>query len=185
MWRLWVIAVFLVCSSIQWKNYYAYSNPVFAVRIAVGSNSQMMTYACFLDNGRVLTKKRICDRDTFIKFVSGHWPSIYNPQRINYFELHGIQGGVLKDSITNKEYTYCPSLDSLWKVRYGTYPFRNGSGLGWSNKYMKPSPLQEQYLYQRYNVGHIDTDFFMDTSFWQLLNDVRDTGWIRSYRKLK
>ena len=100
MIRVLIIVVFLICSSIHWKNYNAYSNPVFAVRIAVGANSQMMTFACFLDNGRVLARKRICDRDTFIKFVSGHWPSIYNPQRINYFELHGIQGGVFKDSIT-------------------------------------------------------------------------------------
>lgn len=185
MWRLLLILTWLISSSIVSVSNYSYSKPVFGVRIAIGSNSQMATYACFLNNGRVITKKRICDRDTFIKFISGYWPSIYNPQRIDYFELNGIQGGVYKDSITNEELTYCPALDSLWKIRYGTYPFRNGSGLGWSNKYMKPSPKQEAYLYSRYNVGHVDNDFFMDTSFWQLLTDVRDTSWIREYRKLK
>ena len=152
MLRFSIILSWLVCSSVTFDQYYAYSNPVFGARVAIGSNSKLTTYACFLYNGRVLTKKRIVDKETFVKFVSGHWPSIYNPNRINYFELNNIPGGIMVDSTTNEEFAFCPALDSLWKIRYTTYPFRNGSGRGWSNKFMKPSPEQEIHINDRYGV---------------------------------
>ena len=185
MLRASLIIAWLVCSSVTSEPIFSYSTPVFGARVSIGANSQITTYACFLYNGRVLTKKRILDRETFIKFLSGHWPSIYNPSRINHFELNNVPGGIEIDSATTDEFAFCPSLDSLWKIRYTTYPFRNGVGRGWSNKFMKPSPKQEIHLNERYGVGHIDSDFFLDTSFWKLLTDVRDTTWIQSYRLLR
>ena len=161
------------------------SRGVFGVRVSIGANSRICTYACFLDNGRVLTKKRVVDKQTFIKIVSGEWPSIYNPKRINYFEEFHVDGcGILKDSITLKSVGQCSPLDSLWKIRFATYPFKHNTELGWSNKYHKPSPRQEKYLYDRYNVSHVDSDFFLDTNFWRLLQDVGDSSWIKNYKSL-
>jgi hypothetical protein len=76
-------------------------------------------------------------------------------------------------------------MDSLWKIRFGTYPFKHRTDPGWSNKYHKPSPRQEKYLYDRYGVYHVDSDFFLDTSFWRLLQDVKDTAWINNYKSLR
>lgn len=182
MFRLLIILVWIFCASVITQSERA--RGCYGVRVSIGVNSQMCTYACWLDNGRVLTSKRIVDKDTFIKFISGEWPSVYNPDRINYFEEHGLNCGMVFDSTEWKEVPYCNPLDSLWKIRFGTYPFKHNTEMGWSNKYHKPSPKQEKYLYDRYGVTHVDTDFFLDTNFWRLLKDVSDTGWINNYKSL-
>ncbi len=158
---------------------------VFGVRISIGASSQITTFACYLHNGRVLTNKRIVDKNTFIKFASGYWPSIYNPDRKNLFKENGIECDVFKDSVTHKDMPSCIPLDSLWKIRFATYPFRGRPEAGWSNKLYKPSPGQLVYINHRYGVDHIDGDFFLDTSFWLLLNDVMDPNWINSYKAIE
>ncbi len=159
--------------------------PIFGVRVSIGANSMLTTYVCYIHTGRTLTHKKICDKNTFIKILSGHWPSIYNPQRENLFEKHGLPCDVFKDSISYQDVPSCVPFDSLWKIRFSVYPFRNRNELGWSNKYHKPSPKQEVYLGERYGISHIDGDFFLDSSFWLLLNDVTDPNWIANYKSLK
>lgn len=181
MWRLALIALWFISSSVIEYNTV---KPVFGVRVSIGANSQINTFVAFIDNGRTLTNKRIFDEQSFIKIVSGYWPSIYNPKRINYFDEYNTGCGVQKDSITLKEYSFCEPFASLWKIRFATYPFDHNPELGWSNKYHKPSPKQEKYLYDRYGVGSVDANFFIDTSFWLLLEDVKDSTWIANYKSL-
>lgn len=161
------------------------SRGVFGVKVSIGPNSTTTTFVCFLDNGRVLTKQRIVNKDTFIKFISGFWPSIYNPDRINYFEEHNIDCSVIEDEITRKKFGICDPMDSLWKIRFATYPYRTSGEMGWSNKLHKPSPSQEIYLYNRYGVKNVDAGYFIDTSFWMLMEDVMDPNWILNYRSMK
>ena len=160
-------------------------HPVFGVKISIGVNSQITSYICYIDNGRVLTKGRIVDEETFVKIVSGYWPSIYNPNRIDYFKQNNINCAILTDSITQKPIVGCVPMDSLWKIRFTTYPFRTSGEMGWSNKYHKPSPGQEKYLYDRYGVRQVDADYFLDTSFWMLMQDVTDPNWIANYRSIR
>ncbi|MDG1331992.1 MAG: hypothetical protein P8P74_06665 [Crocinitomicaceae bacterium] len=174
---IWGISVSIIPSTNQ-------PRPVFGVRVSIGANSMLTTYVCYINTGRNLTHKRVCDRETFIKIVSGHWPSIYNPKRENLFDENGLSCNVIKDSITLKDIPSCVPFDSLWKIRYSVYPFRNRNDVGWSNKYHKPSLLQEKYLGNRYGIKHIDGDFFLDTSFWMLLKDVTDPDWIANYKSL-
>ena len=182
MMRWLFIGIWLLSSSVL---HLERARPVFGVKISIGPNSQITSYVCYLDNGRVLTQQRLVDRDTFIKFVSGYWPSIYNPDRVNFFREHGVENYVFNDETTNQTMVICPSLDSLWKIRFACYPFRGSGELGWSNKYHKPSPGQEVYLAERYNVRHIDGDYFMDDNFWRLLKDVTDTLWIAGYKAIR
>lgn len=180
--RLLLVVVWLIsCSVIK----HATFRPVFGVRVSIGANSQMTTFACFIDNGSGLTAKRIVDEDTFIKIASGFWPSKYNPQRDNYFEINGIDCGVLYDSTVLKKVPTCVPLDSLWKIRFATYPFRGNTEMGWSNKYHKPAPKQEIYLHERYGIKHIDGDFFLDASFWLLLSDIMDPQWVDNYKSIE
>lgn len=158
---------------------------IFGVRIAFQSNSQFTTFVCFIDNGRTLTHKRILTQTEFVNFASGHWPSIYNPKRINYFEERNLDCGIYKDSFSLKETAYCLPLDSLWKLRFSTYPYRGSSEEGWGGKLYKPSEKQELFLYNNYNVRNIDGDFFLDSNLWNLLSDVQDPVWIRNYKSLK
>lgn len=177
----YLIFAWLICSSVQFSEI---ARPVFGVRVAFQANSAMTTFVCFLDNGRVYTHKRVVTQDEFIKIISGYWPSIYNPKRINYFEERNLPCGFQLDSITNKPITYCPAFDSLWKIRFSTYPFRTSAEMGWSNKLHKPAPGQEIYLHNNYGIKQIDADFFLDTNFWKLLNDVLDPTWVRNYKSL-
>ena len=182
MHRVLLLFVWLISSSVVKMNT---ATPVFGVRVSIGANSQINTFVCFLNNGRVLTKKKIFDKESFIKIISGYWPSIYNPHRINYFEENNIGCGVEIDSITTKPISLCNPFDSLWKIRFSTYPFQHNTEMGWSNKMHKPSSKQEIYLYDRYNVGYVDADFFLDTNFWRILRDVEDTAWIDNYKSLR
>jgi len=158
---------------------------VFGVRVSFQANSQILTFVCFIDNGRVLTSRRIVTQDEFIKIASGHWPSIYNPERKNYFEERGLMCGIAIDSFSQKESTYCVPFDSLWKLRFSIYPFRGITEDGWSSKLYRPSPKQELFLYNTYNVKNVDGDFFLDTNFWKLLSDLNDPVWIANYKSLK
>jgi hypothetical protein len=182
-WRFLVLVIWGICVSIIPS--VAQPRPVFGVRVSIGANSSLTTYVCYIHTGRTLTHKRVCDKESFIKIVSGHWPSIYNPKRENLFEQNGLGCNVFEDSITRKDIPACVPFDSLWKIRFSVYPFRNVDDEGWSNKYHKPSPQQEMYLGNRYGIKHIDGDFFLDTSFWMLLKDVTDPDWIANYKSLK
>ncbi len=177
-----ITASWILFSSVHYE---PLSRGVFGVKISIGANSEITTFACFLDNGRVLTNKRVVDRDTFIKIASGFWPSPYNQSRKNLFVENNLDCSVYTDSTTFEKFTSCVPLDSLWKIRFATYPFRGNTELGWSKKLHKPSARQEIYLYNRYGVGQIDGQFFMDTSFWLLLRDVQDTSWINNYKSLE
>jgi hypothetical protein len=120
-----------------------------------------------------------------VSLASGHWPSIYNPNRIDYFEQNNLLCGVLKDSFTLKDYSYCIPIDSLWKLHYERHPIDITNGEGWSNKQFNPSLKQELFLYQNYNIRKIDGDYFKDTNLWKILKDVTNPTWIENYRSLK
>ncbi len=181
MRRFIVIFIWFLSSSILWG---PRSTPVFGVNVSIGANSQINTYVCYLYNGYSLNRKRIMDKKTFIKFVSGEWPSIYNPNRINYFEEHEIFLTEKTEEMTLKTYSDCSALDSLWKIRFSTFPFINNNELGWSNKLFKPSPNQEIYLKERYNINHIDGEYFLDSNFWLLLSDVTNPKWVINYKSI-
>lgn len=157
---------------------------VFAVRVCIQENSILTSYACFLNNGRTLAQRKLLSQREFVYIASGKWPSIYNPQRRNYFEEYNLMIGVHTDSFSLKETDYCVPCDSLWKLRYNRYPFNTINEKGWSNSYYSPSDLQEEFLYKEYNVRNIDADYFIDTNFWKLLSDVQDPKWVLHYKAI-
>jgi len=157
----------------------------FGVKISFQATGVLTSYIAYIDNGRVQTHAKQISETEFIKIASGHWPSIYNPTRRNYFKEHNYNCGVLKDSFTFKEYTYCLPLDSLWKIHFEKHPLDITKGNGWSNKQFNPSLKQELFLYKTYGVAHIDADYFLDSNFWKLLGDIQKPEWIANYKCLK
>ncbi len=172
----WLLASSVLTTSI--------ARAVFGVRISYQANGNLTTFMVCLDNGRVLTHHKILTQNEFVQFASGNWPSIYNPRRINLFENNELSCGIFTDSFSHKQTTFCFPADSLWKIRYASYPFRNSSEEGWSNNLMKPSTKQQLFLYHNYGIKNIDGDYFMDTSFWKLLRDVQNPQWITNYKSL-
>ena len=157
----------------------------FGVKISFQSTGLLTSYIAYIDNGRTQSHVKQITETEFIKIASGHWPSIYNPTRRNYFAENNFDCGVLKDSFTLKEYTYCVPLDSLWKLHFEKHPLDVTKGNGWSGKQFNPSLKQELYLYQNYDVAHIDANYFLDSNLWKILKDVQNPEWITNYKCLK
>ena len=179
--RLLLLAFWVISSSIVRL---PEKRPVFGVNVAIGANSTVTSFVCYLHNGYTLSQKRIVDAKTFVKIVTGFWPSVYNPARKDFFKENDINCAILTDSITLKPVLGCVPIDSLWKIHFGTYPFTSNAEIGWSNKYHRPSPKQEQFLYNHYGIRQIDSDYFLDTNFWKIMHDVVDEKWIANYKSL-
>ena len=169
----------MLCVSIRTPEY---PRTEFGLRISFQADGSHSLIICYINNGRAKALKRIMTPREFIYYSSGEWPSIYNKKRENLLEKHQILGGILKDSLTLKEYIYFPAIDSVWKIRYDQFAF--AEGFGWSQGKYKPSPNQSAYLYKEYGVKNLDTDYFTDTNFWKIMRDVTDTSWINTYRLL-
>jgi len=184
--RKWlIIAVWFTGVSVRYAGE-QHTRVVFGVRIAMTANSQMTSFiALRFDEGGFLREKRAYSKDDFIRIASGFWPSVFNPKRINYFEQEHVFGGVYVNDTIQAKIPYCPGMDSLWKIRFSDYPFRSGFEKGWSGGLYKPTLAQQKYLVSRYAVGHIDQDYFVDTSFWKLMRDVSDTTWIGHYKAIR
>lgn len=157
---------------------------VFGIKVSFQADGQLLTFVCYTYNGRVLTNKRLLNQREFIYFASGTWPSIYNPSRKDLFKDHSLRCGIYKDSISKKEISTCAPFDSLWKIRFSTYPYRNSQESGWASQMYKPSVGQEKFLFSAYEVQNVDSDFFFDDNLWRLLQDIQKKDWIEQYKHL-
>lgn len=166
-------------------NFAPKGKPVFGVCISNNATGSFYTFVAYLetDYGSKIAQRTLPQKE-LIKFVSGFWPSIYNPQKKDLFGEHNLHCGVHFDSAVWEEYPICAPMDSLWKIRFRGYPYRNDTQAGWSNNDFRPSSNQEQYLYREFGIRNIDRDFFTDTSFWKLLQCVSDESWIDRYKAL-
>ena len=173
----------IIITSVQFTRKTVPIRVIFGVRIGMTNNSQLTEFIAvkYNEEGKV-REKRVFGRDDFIRMISGFYPSPYNLKRINYFEQENILGGVFVDSLTREKIPYCPAMDSLWKIRFSTFPFRGGNEDGWSGGMYKPSANQLSYFQDRYNINQMDLDFVVDTNFWNLLRDVQDSTWVAAYR---
>lgn len=167
--------------SVQFK---AELRTVFGVRVAYQATGQMLTLVAFFSDGKMQSNRKILSTKEFIHFASGDWPSIYNRNRMNLFDLNGVTGGVYQDSITKEKIPYCFALDSLWKLRYNYHPFNGIGSVGWSQDQFTPSLAQQKLLYKEFDMNHMDTKFFIDTNFWKLLRSVTDEEWIEKYKNV-
>lgn len=177
---LWLVTSGCLLSGTQSEDRVA-----FGVRISTEANSSVVGFIAlkYSSDGMLRAKRVFTSPEEFIKVLAGFWPSPFNPGRINYFEYYQIPGGVYRDSITRKDYAYCPAFDSLWKIRFSDWPYNNRPlEAGWSLNRYRPSLKQEKYLCDRYNIKHLDFDYITDTSFWQLMRDVSDSAWIENYK---
>ena len=156
----------------------------FGVRISFQANGELLSFIAYQQKGSQILNKRYLDKELFIRYASGVWPNIYNPKRINYFESYSLACGCIKDSFSRKETLFCDPLDSLWKLRFASYPFQGNMEDGWSQELYRPSNNQLKFLKHEYGINSIDGEYFRDTSFWKLLKDVQNENWIYAYRSL-
>lgn len=161
------------------------AEPVFGVAFGYNQMNDYYHLVAYQKIGDRLINKRILRRDDFIYYFSGFYPSKYNPRGENFFQKHGIWGGVFVDSVYGDKIPYCPALDSLWKIRYDEYPALDATErYGWSNDKLNPSVKQMEYLKERYNISRLNNEYIVDEYFIQLLKDMTDSLWIANYKSL-
>ncbi len=178
------LALFTLTTSIHFN---VATRTIFAIRVSPQATGEMISILAFFNNGTNNSYKKTLSFREFCFYASGTWPSVYNRNRINLFDLNGVDGGVLIDEFSNKpQHPYCPAIDSLWKLRFDRYPYK-GKELekGWSMDKWMPGERQMKYLTTEYNIGNIDNHYFADTNFWKVLRDVTDPEWIDNYRYLQ
>lgn len=159
--------------------------PVFGVCISAQANGKMYTYIAYIQTISGTHSKRFLGEDEFVKYASGYWPSVYNPQKEDLFTEEGLHCGVVFDSSVWQEYPLCSPMDSLWKIRFKGYPYRSSQEDGWANDDFRPSPKQAQYLFREFGIRNIDRDYFVDTNLWKLLKCVSNPKWIADYKALQ
>lgn len=159
---------------------------VYGVKISTGANSQILSFIAMKYNayGILKSQRVFTNKDEFIKVVAGFWPSPFNPTKTNYFDQYNVFGGVYVNDTINAEVSYCPALDSLWKLRFSEWPQHGYNEPGWSLSKYRPSLKQEEYLSKRYHFKQIDFEYIVDTNFFRLLYDVTDPEWIANYKSL-
>jgi hypothetical protein len=168
------------CSIIQ----YPTGKGVFGVSIGLQSTGELVTYIAYLKTTNGIKYRRTLQADEMVKFASGYWPSYYNPSKEDLFVKENLKCGVIFDSAQWKEFPFCSPFDSLWKIRYDGHPFQQNTDEGWSQGKYRPSVGQEKFLFSEFGVKNIESDYFIDTSFWKLLRSVNDPDWIRYYKAL-
>lgn len=145
----------------------------------------LVSYAIVTMTGNKLINSKPISRDAFIRMACGDWPCKANPGREDLFLKNDLEVcGRYVDTMTRKKVYLCDPLDSLWKVRFSEHPYIFDDG-GWSQGKITPCQKQSEYLYQEYNVGHINVDYFIGNFMWKLLRDVQNPEWIMNYSALE
>lgn len=157
---------------------------VFALKVGIQGDGTIYSLYAFIDNGRTLSHQRLLSNQEFIKFASGFWPSIYNPEKIDYFKLNNINCGIMKDVNNVTNHTYCIPLDSVWKLRYIYFPYSNNPEAGWANGTYGPSEKQFNFLKENYNIVSFENSYFIDQNLWKILTDIQNEDWIKKYKSL-
>lgn len=118
--------------------------------------------------------------DTFIRIYSGSLVHRYNPDGIDYFDLHDIPNCAVEfDTIFNTSKSYCSALSQLWKLRYQKNPRTYESG-GWARKGGAPDEAQLIKL-KAFGIERLN-DFSTGDDMWLLLQSVTDPSWQSMYR---
>jgi hypothetical protein len=189
--RIKIVAILLLCSflnlSVDREKPLGFQQYVFAIGLISNpsGNDPLLSFAILsMFNGEMVSAQPIT-KNTFIRMASGDWPSKANPNKEDLFIANGIEAcGRYVDTLTRKKVYLCDPLDSLWKIRYKEHPYVFDDS-GWSHGKYKPNALQIAYLYQEYEVSHVNVDYFIGNFMWKLLRDVQDSSWVMNYKSLE
>lgn len=158
----------------------------FAIGIFFSANSQLITYAVITEINGVFVGTQILNKQRFMYYILGHWPTPANPQRKNLLEAHGIDSCFLTVNYSNKiNGYYAKPFHDLWKLRYNTHPISYDLPSGWSQDTYKPSMAQTNFLYQNYGVKNIKLDYFYGDSLYKLLHDMQKPEWVLTYSTVR
>jgi hypothetical protein len=168
-------------NSLVWNQNNDYRT-VFGISISIQSIPEVIHFIAYRTNGQFIAERKIMTKKEFVNVASGFHPSIYNPERINYFLKYGIQCGAYKDLTYRVDVQLTSTIDSLWKIRYGYYPYKGVNEKGWAGDGLSPTAGQASFLYEKYGMDIMIGGYVIDTNLWNLLRDTQDVNWKIKYK---
>ncbi len=177
-------ALWILCTSLFRADKKAETKGVFGVKISLQSDGSIFHLIAYCKTGERITNKTIITEQQFIQYATGNWPSIYNPEQINFLQQYDLNCGFIIDEYSRQQLFGCKPLDSLWKIRYANYPYHGVMESGWAGTENGPTEGQKSYLKERYNFSNFDVDYIADTNLYRLLYDVMDSSWVANYKYL-
>lgn len=182
--KLSYILIVFVAFSIQ-NNSYSQTRNYFAVGLITGANSSVTTYAIVSMSGNKFLGAQIIDEQFFMFYALGHWPCKANPKRENLFKKNGIENCHLLYNNSGKvNGYYLGPLEELWRIKYKSHPQKRDQSEGWSNDYYKPTSGQAKYLFKKYGVINVNTNYFIGEQLFKLLKDIQNPEWITNYSSI-
>lgn len=153
-----------------------------------GTNSSPVSFRCrriYDDPARPASGYTISRLD-FLSIASGMRPHPANPAQENLFVKHEVQYcGYVSDTLVAGVYYrsgyLCPTIDDIWKLGYGVWPYHTNEkmGPGWARFPLHPSEEQQQIL-RGYGATYW-TDPVFGTQAFKLLHDMQDAAWVGNY----
>jgi hypothetical protein len=181
-----LFSIFMLLFSVLFNNAVFGQNnelkSVFGISVSVQSTPDLIHFIAYQTDGSQTFNKRFLTRTEFLYYASGMRYSIYNPQRINYFARYGIKSCAYKDSVYLTDVLIGGPVDSLWKLKFSSYPYRGNYEKGWSSEHHQPSQGQNAFLMDTYLMDLSVGGCVVDTNVWRLLRDIQDPKWVESYR---
>jgi hypothetical protein len=176
-----------VLTSIAWVNNALFGQSselksVFGISVSIQSTPDLIHFIAYQTDGSQTFNKRFLTRKEFLYYASGMRYSVYNPERINYFARYGIKSYAFKDSVYMTDVLIGGPVDSLWKLKFSSYPYRGNYEKGWSSEHYQPSQSQNAFLLDTYSMDLSVGGCVVDTNVWRLLRDIQDPKWVESYR---
>lgn len=164
-----------------------YSQPMFALSLTTGANSQPVSFAMVnVLNGKII-KTQLIPIDQFMMQVTGFMYSPANPDKMNLMAEHQIEHCLPQYEDYSRKYLGydCPAIDKLWRVRYLRDPYNANlrTDSGWARGYYGPSLEQQKFLMSNYGISHLN-DYFVGENMFKFLKDIQDTAWVNAYRNL-
>ena len=153
-----------------------------AIGLFTSDHSQMITFAFLQTRDGKIIGSRIVREIEFMYAAMGYWPNMCNRAKENLFEKNGIDSCFLDTNDAGKiSGWYAQPFQDLWKIRFFENPYLYDQP-GWSQGRITPSFVQREFIFERYGIDNILTQYFYGDTLYKLLRDVQSPEWISSYR---
>lgn len=169
-----------------------------------GANSTAVTFHIIKkwDDPKLPLEARNISQAEFMRIASGMLKCDANPKGENLFAVNGMTDcGWFDDTVVNRIFyesgIRCNTMNDIWRLRYGEWPFHIqaprvgnngpntlspvGPGPGWARKPLQPSEGQLEIL-KGYGPEDPMVDAIWGADAFRLLKDMQDDGWVTTYR---
>lgn len=178
MRKLLFILILVVVGSVQSGAQKVQWHP--AVSLCPNWGGELVSFAeVAVFDGEIIEIKYLT-RPDFILMVSGCRQSKANPDGKDLFAEYGVEKCGCRDAEDGQIYSdQCGTVENLWKLRFGKYPYPGDAGMGWANYDTGPDERQRNLL-QEFGIVHL-SDFAWGDNCMRLIASTANPSWVSTY----